>query len=185
MSFTVRLTNGNALTDVADQTIVQTACPISLVGRGAVNYAQAHSENFVHVAENFASATAPAVPLVGQQWYDTSVNQMKLWNGDGWVPAGGGGTGDTGTLAQGSRVAGFTGAVLSTTNGKVTIGVILAEGVIVGAVSNVNLDPATLPASIVIGGYAYTVAARFPQGIKAGLTIALSSGAAYTLHVSV
>ena len=54
MSFSVNLSNGRLLTDVPDQTKVTTQCSLTLVGRGAANYAQAHCENFVHLLENFA-----------------------------------------------------------------------------------------------------------------------------------
>lgn len=184
MSFTVRLTTGAALAEVADQTINAVECPVSLVGRGAVNYAQAHAENFVHILENFSNTTAPSNPLVGQQWYDSGNGQMKLWNGQSWVPVGGGGTGPTGTLAQGSRVAGFTGAILQASTGNVTVGVMLAEGIIIAIVANQILSVDVLPPTVIIDGVSYAVAQRFPGGIKPGMTFALSAGSPYTVSVS-
>jgi microcystin-dependent protein len=61
------------------------------VGRNKTGYAQAISENFLHLLENFASGTAPINPTQGQLWYDTSigVNQLKIWDGTGWSAAGG------------------------------------------------------------------------------------------------
>ncbi|RYD62466.1 MAG: hypothetical protein EOP83_14520 [Verrucomicrobiaceae bacterium] len=184
MSFTVRLTTGTALAEVADQTIVTTECPISLVGRGAVNYAQAHAENFVHLLENFANTSAPASPVIGQQWYDTVAGQMKFWNGSSWLPVGGGGTGATGMIAQGSRLAGFTGAVLATSTGAVTVGVMLSEGVIIGIVSNQTLPVDILPPTVVLDGVSYNVASRFTDGVKAGMTFALSGSTPYQVYVT-
>jgi hypothetical protein len=184
MSFTVRLTTGTALAEVADQTIVTTECPVSLVGRGAVGYAQAHAENFVHLLENFSNTVAPSNPITGQQWFDSGNSQMKLWNGAAWVPVGGGGTGPTGSIAQGSRVAGFTGAILQASTGPVTVGVMLAEGVIVAIVSNQTLGSDVLPPNVVIDGASYTVGARFTAGIKAGMTFALSNGTPYQVFMT-
>jgi hypothetical protein len=46
---------------------------------GARDYAQDNAENFVRLAENFNSATAPANPLVGQTWYDPNVDRIKFF----------------------------------------------------------------------------------------------------------
>lgn len=61
------------------------------VGRNKTGYAQAISENFLHLLENFANGTAPVNPTQGQLWYDTSigVNQLKIWDGASWGAAGG------------------------------------------------------------------------------------------------
>lgn len=61
------------------------------VGRNKTGYAQAISENFLHLLENFASGTAPTNPTAGQLWYDTNIgiNQLKIWDGTGWSAAGG------------------------------------------------------------------------------------------------
>jgi hypothetical protein len=36
-------------------------------------------------------ATAPASPVAGQEYYDTAVNHLFVWNGSGWEQASGGG----------------------------------------------------------------------------------------------
>lgn len=61
------------------------------VGRNKTGYAQAISENFLHLLENFASTTPPDNPVQGQLWYDTNVGdaQLKIWDGTGWSAAGG------------------------------------------------------------------------------------------------
>lgn len=175
MSFTVRYTNGNVLAEVADQTTNVTDTPIALVGRGAVNYGRYHAENFVHLLENFANATPPARPLRGQFWYDTTTSTMKVYNGTGWIIIGGGGTGTTGTISQGTRVAGFTGVTITTGASNVTIGVMLGEGEIVAVVSSVAVVVGLLPSSLTFDGKSYTLGSRFPNGIKAGVTLAADS----------
>lgn len=78
---------------VEDQTInVETS--LSFVGKNYTGYAKTLAENFLHLLENFAKATAPASPVVGQLWYDTNITsdpaqpQLKVWDGNYWVAAG-------------------------------------------------------------------------------------------------
>lgn len=46
-------------------------------------------ENLVWMLQNFASATAPTLPLTGQCWYDTASKTIKVYNGTTWDSAGG------------------------------------------------------------------------------------------------
>lgn len=175
MSFTVRYTNGNTLAEIADQTTNVTDTPIALVGRGAVNYGRSHAENFVHILENFAHVAAPARPITGMLWYDTSTKLLKLYDGTGWVLASSGGTGNTGTLAAGSRLGGFTGVTLATGTGTATVGLMMAEGAIIAAVSSAPISQTLLPPTVTIDGKTRTLSSRFPQGFKAGITLATDS----------
>ena len=83
---------------VEDQTInVETS--LGFVGKNYTGYSKVLAENFLHLLENFASATAPANPIIGQLWYDTDTDnnppqpQLKICTVDGggaqaWVAAG-------------------------------------------------------------------------------------------------
>lgn len=51
---------------------------LSLVGPGYPSYGIRFAENFVHLLENFSSATSPANPVEGQLWYDTSDPSNKV-----------------------------------------------------------------------------------------------------------
>lgn len=51
---------------------------LSLVGRGYPNYGQKIADNFLHLLENFASASPPENPIEGQLWYDTSDPHNKV-----------------------------------------------------------------------------------------------------------
>lgn len=75
---------------VSDNTL-NTETTLSLPGRFTTAYGQAISENFLHLLENFASATAPLRPVEGQLWYDntTSVDQLKIYDGTQWQSAAG------------------------------------------------------------------------------------------------
>jgi microcystin-dependent protein len=78
---------------VADQTL-NTETSLTFVGKNYTGYSQYIAENFLHLLENFAKATAPANPQVGQLWYDTGVlsnpaqPQLKVWDGTNWIAAG-------------------------------------------------------------------------------------------------
>jgi hypothetical protein len=183
MSFTVKRTNGTNLVDVADQTIDTTASSLNLVGRGAVNYAQSFAENFIHLAENFANSSAPSNPLVGQQWWDSSQKVMKAFDGTNWTVLGGGlgdgGTGNLpggttigGTVQTGSRLGGATGLVLQYGSGSTTVAALFSEGKIIAIACMETIPNDHLPATVAVQGTNYVVAARFPNGIRAGFTIA-------------
>ena len=78
---------------VEDQTINQETS-LTFVGKNYTGYSQFIAENFLHLLENFAKATAPTNPQVGQLWYDTGVlsdpaqPQLKIWDSTSWVAAG-------------------------------------------------------------------------------------------------
>ena len=81
--------NKGAIT-VSDNTL-NTETTLSLPGRFTTAYGQAISENFLHLLENFASASAPERPVEGQLWYDNSsgVDQLKIYDGTQWQAAAG------------------------------------------------------------------------------------------------
>lgn len=58
---------------------------LTLVGNNALNYGPVFANNTVKHLSNFANTTAPSgQKLVGQLWYDTSVNTLRIWNGAVW-----------------------------------------------------------------------------------------------------
>ena len=78
---------------VSDQTL-NTETSLTFVGKNYTGYSQYIAENFLHLLENFAKATPPLNPQVGQLWYDTgllsnpSQPQLKVWDGTNWIAAG-------------------------------------------------------------------------------------------------
>lgn len=92
MAYTIPYTDeaNNGTITVEDGTI-NNDTTLKFPGRNATSYGSAISENFLHLLENFASATEPARPTEGQLWYDTTpgVNQLKVYDSTNWVPAGG------------------------------------------------------------------------------------------------
>lgn len=68
---------------------------IRFTGKGAANTGKIQQENQMRLLENFAGPTPPAYPTVGQTWYDTTTNQLKVCvssapQPEQWVAAGGG-----------------------------------------------------------------------------------------------
>jgi microcystin-dependent protein len=80
MSYRITLTNGTNLFDLADGVIDRNRTSVSLIGKNVVNYGEVQNENFVRLLENFAYGSSPANPLVGQLWFDTQSNSLKVYN---------------------------------------------------------------------------------------------------------
>lgn len=91
MAYQVRFTDTTKTPiTVQDQTL-NNEKSVAFVGKNYAGYSQAIAENFLHLLENFAKSSAPTNPITGQLWYDTTVgasNQLKLYDGTGWVAAG-------------------------------------------------------------------------------------------------
>ena len=98
---------------LADKTFDTTTTSLTLTGKGLKNYGLFQQENFLRVLENFASATAPVHPTIGQIWYKSDDRSTYIYTGtssntttlNGWtlmVPAGqqGGGISEYNLLAN-------------------------------------------------------------------------------------
>jgi microcystin-dependent protein len=91
MSYQVRFTDTTKTAVTVEDQTVNTEKSVSFVGKNFAGYSQIIAENFLHLLENFAKSTAPNSPVAGQLWYNTTVgadNQLKLFDGTGWVAAG-------------------------------------------------------------------------------------------------
>ena len=96
MSYTIRFTdepnNGSIVVD--DGRVDRESTSINFVGKNFPGYSTYIAENFLHILENFANATAPDNPIIGQLWYDTDVTsadpqpQLKIYDGTTWSAAG-------------------------------------------------------------------------------------------------
>ena len=89
MSYRINKTNGELLVELADGIVDTTSSDITLVGRNFRGFGELFNENFVKLAENFASTASPNNPLPGQLWYDTNQERLKLYNGVEFRPASG------------------------------------------------------------------------------------------------
>ncbi len=58
---------------------------IEFVGRGVPNHGQIHQTNFLKILEHFSSPIAPAHPVKGQQWFDSTLSVIKIFDGTDWI----------------------------------------------------------------------------------------------------
>ena len=81
MAYSVNKTDGSLLVSLLDGTADTTSTSLTLIGKNFRGYGESLNENFIKILENFARSTAPANPLRGQIWYDTTNEQIKVYNG--------------------------------------------------------------------------------------------------------
>jgi hypothetical protein len=87
MSYTLDKTNNNSpKITVADGTFDNTSTSLTLVGRAFLGWGEPFNENFLALLENFNDDKPPRSPVTGQLWYDSSVGQMKFYNGSVFTP---------------------------------------------------------------------------------------------------
>lgn len=86
MSYIINNSRGQLIAVVPEGTVNTTSTSLSLVGQGVLNYGTAEIENYVFLLENFAGPTQPEPPVLGQLWYDSSTDSMKVWaSSNAWI----------------------------------------------------------------------------------------------------
>jgi hypothetical protein len=85
MAYVINRTNGDILLNLPDGAL-DTSTGLSLVGRNYVGFGELQQENLIKLLENFANSTRPNTAMTGQLWYDTSVGQLKYYNGSVFKP---------------------------------------------------------------------------------------------------
>jgi len=114
------------------------------------------------------SGTEPSNPTPGQLWYDQTSKALMVWDGSVWKPIGG------------SYTITTDGAGTATINiGEHNLVAWISGEQIIGVVSDSVIAAGDLPSTISIEDIIFTFASRFPNGIRAGITLA--SGAGYVL----
>lgn len=92
MAYTINYTDiTNKGSIVIEDNTVDTTTSLRIPGRFTTDYGTLIGQNLLQLLENFANNSAPARPIEGQLWYDTSigVNLLKLYDGTNWIEAGG------------------------------------------------------------------------------------------------
>lgn len=87
MSYVINKTTGAQLIVLEDGTL-DTSTSLGLVGRNYTGYGEIQNENFLYLLENFANDAAPARPLEGQTWFNTTLKTLNVYNGLDWGPVG-------------------------------------------------------------------------------------------------
>jgi hypothetical protein len=87
MPYVINKTSGEPLLTLEDG-VLNTSTSVGLVGRNYVGYGETQNENFLHLLENFANTNAPPRPIIGQNWFDTENNLLKIYNGQNWLVVG-------------------------------------------------------------------------------------------------
>jgi len=88
MAYIVNKTDGTAVTTITDGTIDNTTS-LTLFGKSYSGFGELLNEDLVKLLENSASTSAPSSPLKGEVWFDTTVNQLKVYDGTSFKPTGG------------------------------------------------------------------------------------------------
>jgi hypothetical protein len=88
MAYTINKTDGTVVTTITDGTVDNTTS-LQLFGKSYSGFGEALNENLVKLLENAASTAAPTAPLKGELWFDTTTNQVKVYDGTSFKPTGG------------------------------------------------------------------------------------------------
>jgi hypothetical protein len=86
MSYNITIGTGASqqTVSIAPGTTNTTSTSLTLVGKNFPGYGQFLMQNFAQLLQNFNSATAPNNPVVGQLWWDTSNQVLKVYRGTTW-----------------------------------------------------------------------------------------------------
>jgi hypothetical protein len=84
MAYKINKTDGSLLVEIVDSNIDQTTTDITIIGKNVSGYGEYINENFVKILENFANDSAPNNPIIGQIWFDTAENRLKVYDGSGF-----------------------------------------------------------------------------------------------------
>jgi hypothetical protein len=80
MAYTLKLSNGQLLVNLPDQQSDKVTTSLTLIGKNVNAYGTDINQNYIKILENFANSTPPpGNNLVGQVWYDSAKQQLKVF----------------------------------------------------------------------------------------------------------
>lgn len=80
MTYIINNTDGTQFAVIADGTI-NTQSSMTLVGKNYAGYGQFLDENFLHLLQNSSNSVPPPQPITGQLWWNTTINQLQIYDG--------------------------------------------------------------------------------------------------------
>ena len=165
MAYTINLTNGTTFATITDGT-VNTASSMTLVGKNYAGYGQFLDDNFIHLLENSANSTAPAAPLTGQLWWDSTNTLLKVYSGVTWKVISGATSSST---APSPAVQGDL--WYDTTNQQLKVcSVAPSTFIVVGpAYSSIEGQSGAIPLTIGDGSTGYVVTGLYAAGDLVGI----------------
>lgn len=83
MSYSIKNSDGSILVTLPENEIDKVTTSITLIGKNIDSYGESLNTNFVNILQNFASNSQPRAPLVGQLWYDTLAQRLKIFSKTG------------------------------------------------------------------------------------------------------
>jgi len=92
MAYTIAYTDqANKGTITVEDGTINQETDLRIPGRNTTAYGSSIAQNFLHLLENFASATEPSRPVEGQLWYNSTPGEelLYVYDGTNWVTAGG------------------------------------------------------------------------------------------------
>ena len=89
MAYKLNNTFGTLLVTLADGTIDTATTDLTLIGKGYAGFGEKLNENLIKLLENFNNTSAPSNKIQGQLWYDKTNNQLNVYTGTKFKPAGG------------------------------------------------------------------------------------------------
>ena len=84
MAYILNKTNGVIVATVQDAVLDSNSTSLTFIGRNYAGYGEIQNENFIKLLENFANIIAPPSPIEGQLWFDTSNQNLNIYDGDSW-----------------------------------------------------------------------------------------------------
>lgn len=160
MVYNIKKTDGTPLVSIPDSTQDTVSSSLTLTGRNAVNFGLSINQNFIDLLQNFANTSAPPNALQGQLWFDSINADLKVYNGNKWIVISTGIDGSSGLID------------VEIGPNSTDVSLVVSEYQIVTAVSGKFIPRSDLPDNIVYNDISYAFAARFPNGLFAGLNIA-------------
>jgi len=86
MAYTIYINTNTVLTTIDLGEVDSVSTSLDLIGKNVNNYGEYINNNLVRLLTNFASPEEPRAEQVGQLWYDTDSQRLKLYDGIEFSP---------------------------------------------------------------------------------------------------